>query len=218
MRREPGTTAEHQLDPHGKGYTIYRIKTESKNRDAPPSHESCSARPAMQAGRARPFSRAATVGLFIVAAACAHHRPAVGATTNSAGGDVATPISNYWVAVLTPLNPTPEIQGRADISLDATRQHASVLLFLTGLQTDKAYVWHIRHGPCSPTEPPGPPSEYAPLTVDPHGRGTATGTFPVRDPDLGAYHIDVHPASTDSIAHSLATPDVACGVIMMRKR
>jgi hypothetical protein len=173
----------------------------------------------MQAGRARHLPRAAAVGFLIVAAACAHHRPAVGVTTASAGGDVATPISNYWVAVLAPLtNPTPEIEGRADISLDATRQHASVLLFLTGLQTNKTYVWHIRRGPCSPTESPGPPSEYAPLTVDPHGRGTATGTFPITDPELSAYHIDVHPTSTDSTAHPLATPNVACGVITMRKR
>jgi hypothetical protein len=172
----------------------------------------------MQARRARPLPGAVTAGLFIVAAACAHHRPTVRVTTASAGGDVVTPISNYWVAVLAPTNPAPEIQGRADISLDAARQHASVLLFLTGLQTDKAYVWHIRRGPCSTTEPPGPPSEYAPLTVDSHGRGTATGTFPITDPDLGAYHIDVHPTTADSTPHPIATPDVACGAIMMRKR
>jgi hypothetical protein len=173
----------------------------------------------MQVGRARRLPRAAIAGLLIVAVACAHHRPAVGVTTASAGGDVTTPISNYWVAVLAPsTNPTPEIQGRADISLDAARQNASVLLFLTGLQPEKTYVWHIRRGPCSTAESPGPPSEYAPLTVDSHGRGTATGTFPVTDPDLGAYHIDVHPTSADSVARPLAGPDVACGEIMMRKQ
>jgi hypothetical protein len=103
------------------------------------------------------------------------------------------------------IDPTSGVQGHAEISSGANGQTATVVLVLTGLQPGQTYVWHIRHGSCSTTEPQGAASEYGQLTVDPEGRGTATGTFPMIDIGLGDYHIDVHPAGT---------PAIACGILV----
>jgi hypothetical protein len=169
----------------------------------------------MFAPRILRVSPTAIAGL-LAGVACVHHQATTaGVKAATARGDVATPPSAYWVAVLAPPpSPPSNIQGRADITLDANRQNASVLLVLTGLSADHAYIWHIRRGPCSVNELSGPPSEYAPLTIDSHGRGTAAGTFPVTDPTLGDYHIGVHPA--DSSARPIAGPDAACGALMPR--
>jgi hypothetical protein len=90
-----------------------------------------------------------------------------------------------------------------------------VRLFVTGLSPEHTYVWHIRLGICSAPEPEGPPLEYSQVSVDFHGRGTATGTFPFTDPALNFYHIDVHMGSS---AHPIAGPRVACGEIIARNR
>jgi hypothetical protein len=157
----------------------------------------------MSVARAHPLSRCTAIGLLVVAG-CAHHAPPTTRITTSASGDVTAPMARSWIAVLASLTDVaPGVHGRADI---ATRsgQPATVILFLTGLQPNQSYAWHIRRAPCTATEPQGPPSEYAPLTVDAKGRGTATGTFPITDPALGAYHISVHPTKG---------PPIACGVI-----
>jgi hypothetical protein len=161
----------------------------------------------------RALSRPILVAYAVVAMACSHTPSTTHATPQSANGDVAG--SNYWVAVLGPTSSLASpTQGRADISLNPSTQSASVLLFLTGLQPNQTYIWHIRRGTCSVTEPAGPASEYAPLTVDAHGRGTATGTFPITDPALNNYHIDVHPAGPEG--RPSAVPQVACGELIAR--
>ena len=159
---------------------------------------------------------------LLAAAACTPHAPAVRFVNPSPTGDLDPPVSDYWVAVLRPPPSTlpdsaPAIpQGRAYISISASTQRASVILFLTGLNPKQAYLWHIRFGICAAPEPMGPASEYSPLTVDAHGRGTATGTFPFLDPDLNFYHIDVHTAATGG--RPTADPRVACGEITARNR
>jgi hypothetical protein len=141
----------------------------------------------------------------VLVAACAHHLHTTPTTTASAGGEVTGTTATHWTAVITPvIGLTPGVQGRADISLGANGQPAAVMLVLTGLQPGQTYVWHIRHGSCSSAEPQGPASEYAALTVDPEGRGSATGTFPMVDTGLSDYHIDVH---------SVGAPIIACGMI-----
>jgi hypothetical protein len=158
----------------------------------------------------------------LLAAACAHHAPAVRFVTPSPSGDLDAPVSDYWVAVLSPPTSTlPDSattmsKGRADISIQTSTQKASVLLFLTGLDPSQTYLWHIRLGVCSAPERAGPSSEYAPLAVDSHGRGTATGTFPFTDPALNFYHIDVHTAASGG--HPTNDPRVACGEITARNR
>ncbi len=175
----------------------------------------------MPSARVRLVASLAVVEL-LAAAACAHHAPAVRFVTPSASGDLDAPVSDYWVAVLAPPTSTlPDSattmsKGRADISINASTQKASVLLFLTGLDPSQAYLWHIRLGICSAPEPAGPPSEYAPLAVDTHGRGTATGSFPFIDPALNFYHIDVHTAGSGGRPGT--DPRVACGEITARNR
>ena len=161
----------------------------------------------------RPLFHPVLVVCAVVTAACSHPQPTSNPTPQSANGDVAG--SNSWIAVLTPTSSLASAtQGRADISLNPSTRSASVLLFLTGLQPDQTYIWHIRRGTCSATEPAGPASEYAPLTVDAHGRGTATGTFPITDPALNNYHIDVHSTGLDGRPSTAA--QVACGELIAR--
>jgi len=156
----------------------------------------------------RPWPASFTAIVYLASllvVACAHRHSTGGLVTSSSAGDVAASATTHWTAALTPITGlTSGVQGRADISIAAIGQPATVVLFLTGLQPGHAYTWHIRRGPCSAAEPLGPPSDYAPLTVDSAGRGTATGTFPLTDPALSAYHIGIHPAG--------AAP-IACGTI-----
>ena len=173
--------------------------------------------------RARPLAYLVLVAVaFFTAAGCAHHAPAVRFVTPSSSGELDAPVSDYWVANLIPSTSTiPDSattisQGRADISINASTQKASVLLFLTGLNPNQMYLWHIRLGICAAPEAAGPPGEYSPLAADVHGRGTATGSFPLIDPDLNFYHIDIHAAGAGG--RPTNDPRVACGEITARNR
>ena len=207
-----------------RGYTISRINPESKNPAATLSHECCSARPAMQRLRVQvvAYLALATAAALFAAVGCAHHAPPADIASPSPTSDVDVPASNYWVAgLMPPASTLPDSakaisQGRADISINPSTKQVSVLLFLTGLNSNQAYLWHIRRGICSAPELAGPPSEYSPLAVDNHGRGTSTGQFLLTDPALNFYHIDVHTA--ESGGRPSTDPPVVCGEIIARKR
>jgi hypothetical protein len=149
----------------------------------------------------RPTQPPAPIGILLCLSllACAHHPS--GTTVTSAGGEVAGTSGGHWTAAINPLTTTSSVvSGRADISAGANGL-ATVMLVLTGLEPGDSYVWHIRRGPCTGQEPQGPPSEYAPLSVNAGGRGTAAGTFPLADvQSLHDYHIDIRPAQGEPIA------------------
>lgn len=139
--------------------------------------------------------------------ACAHHSVNTGLATTSTGDVAPSPspspspvsASAHWGALIVPVG-NGSVRGRVDIAPAAGRQSATMILVLTGLEPGVTYVWHIRRGLCIETEAAGPPSEYAPLTVDQQGRGSSSGTFPMPDPNMTGYHIDIHAVGTATIA------------------
>jgi hypothetical protein len=150
------------------------------------------------------FRTTVCIAAWGMTAACAHHTVTTGpGTARPSTGDVASsstsvsasssPVSAsaHWGALIVPVG-NGSVRGRVDIAPAAGRQSAAMLLVLTGLDADAKYVWHIRRGLCTETEAAGPPSEYAPLTVDQQGRGSSTGTFPTADPNMTGYHLDIH--------------------------
>lgn len=197
--------ADGQPDRQRKG--LYDIPNKNRKQEPP-----LAARPSGHAASVRRPLGWVALGLLL--AACARQpRPTTGLTPTSATGDVSDPPATAWAALLAPpAHDNSDVQGRAHIALGPTGQSASVMLFLTGLDPDHTYLWHIRRGPCSPTEPEGPPDEYVPLQVDAHGRGSATGSFPVPDPALRDYHIEIALAGTDG--RPVPRSDIACGEII----
>lgn len=153
------------------------------------------------------FSTIACAAGMGMITACAHNAPETGVVATSTGDITSSSLpssispSAHWGARITPIG-TASARGRVDITPARTGHSAAMILVLNGLAPDGSYVWHIRRGLCDNPETAGPPSEYAPLTVDADGRGSATGTLPITDPNMTGYHIDIHPAGG---------PAVACG-------
>lgn len=139
--------------------------------------------------------------------ACAHHTSETGIVATSTGDVTASSLpssvstSAHWGALITPIG-TGSVRGRVDIAPAPAGHSATMILILDGLDPGGTYVWHIHRSLCASPEAGGPPSEYAPVTVDAQGRGSSTGTFPMADTNMTGYHIDVHPTGG---------PAVACG-------
>jgi hypothetical protein len=117
--------------------------------------------------------------------ACAHHSVNTGLATTSTGDVAPSPspspppspspvsASAHWGALIVPVG-NGSVRGRVDIAPAAGRQSATMILVLTGLEPGVTYVWHIRRGLCIETEAAGPPSEYAPLTVESRAQSMTT--------------------------------------------
>jgi hypothetical protein len=128
--------------------------------------------------------------------------------------DMGEVTSNTWRASIETIRNADSlvapnnIVGTLEMRPAPNATMTDVSITLNNAAPNASYPWHIHAGGCgSGGGIVGPPSVYAPLTIDANGQGQATVTLPFSTPTVGDFSVNVHKSAEEMGVI------IACGVL-----